>query len=102
MLPNQLVEPLTAHLQNINQLYERDLSLGHGAVHLPFALARKYPNAERQWVWQYVFKENLISVFALNRKINNTAIGCDVMEAIVSPAVEENPVKMKRTDAGYF
>jgi integron integrase len=64
MLPNQLVEPLTAHLQNINQLYERDLSLGHGAVHLPFALARKYPNAERQWVWQYVFPSIGIAIDA--------------------------------------
>ena len=26
-----------------------------GRVHLPYALARKYPNADREWCWQYVF-----------------------------------------------
>ena len=36
-------------------MYQQDLNLGYGAVTLPFALARKYPNAERQWVRQFVF-----------------------------------------------
>jgi integron integrase len=64
MLPEQLVEPLTIHLQHIKQLHERDLSLGYAAVHLPFALARKYPNAERQWIWQYIFPSIGIAVDA--------------------------------------
>jgi len=36
-------------------LHEQDLKEGFGRVYLPFALARKYPNAEREWDWQYVF-----------------------------------------------
>lgn len=36
-------------------LHEKDVSAGFGEVYLPFALERKYPNANREWGWQYVF-----------------------------------------------
>jgi integron integrase len=55
MLPDCLVEPLTEHLQWVKRMHQQDLSLGYGAVELPYALARKYPRAEREWTWQYVF-----------------------------------------------
>ncbi|MEM7061736.1 MAG: integron integrase [Cyanobacteria bacterium P01_B01_bin.77] len=55
MLPARLVEPLQEHLKGVKRLYHQDLEQGYGAVILPFALARKYPNANRQWIWQFVF-----------------------------------------------
>jgi integron integrase len=55
MLPNTLAPFLQEHLQRVHRLHERDLQQGYGAVYLPFALERKYPNADRQWLWQYVF-----------------------------------------------
>jgi Site-specific recombinase XerD len=55
MLPVSLVEPLKRQLERAKALYEIDMRDGFGHVHLPFALARKYPNAERDWGWQYVF-----------------------------------------------
>jgi integron integrase len=54
-LPVSLVEPLRAHLERVKATHENDLKIGHGAVHLPEALRRKWPAAERDWVWQYVF-----------------------------------------------
>ena len=54
-LPDTLVEPLTQHLQTVKRWHEMDLNLGYGAVMLPYALNRKYPNADRQWLWQFVF-----------------------------------------------
>jgi len=62
MLPESLVEPLRAQLIRAKALHERDLAAGLGAVMLPFALAEKYPNAEREWVWQWVFPSAMISV----------------------------------------
>jgi site-specific recombinase XerD len=41
--------------QRVRQLHHQDLARGGGAVYLPFALARKYGNASRDWRWQYVF-----------------------------------------------
>lgn len=54
-LPDELVVPLRRHLQSVKLLHEKDLGNGFGAVHLPHALARKYPSAATQWTWQYVF-----------------------------------------------
>jgi integrase len=48
-------ESLQIHLKRIRVLHQADLRNGFGQVELPFALARKYPQAARQWGWQYVF-----------------------------------------------
>ena len=55
VLPGLLFEPLKAHLVRVKALHEKDLAEGFGHVYLPYALARKYPSAEREWGWQYVF-----------------------------------------------
>jgi integron integrase len=55
MLPGSLMEPLQVHLQQVRQLHHRDLDQGYGSVYLPFALERKYPHADRSWIWQFVF-----------------------------------------------
>ncbi len=55
MLPEKLVEPLRAHLHRVKGLYSRDLKEGYGEVNMPYALARKYPRAGREWAWQFVF-----------------------------------------------
>ena len=55
MLPESLVAPLQEHLVRVKQLHTKDLVEGYGAVYLPYALERKYPNANREWGWQYMF-----------------------------------------------
>jgi integron integrase len=61
MLPETLVEPLQEHLLWVKRQYQQDLEQGYGSVYLPFALERKYPNAEREWIWQYVFPAERLS-----------------------------------------
>lgn len=60
-LADELIEPLRRHLENRRSLFEQDVAAGCGSVWLPFALARKYPNAPLEWGWQYVFPANQIS-----------------------------------------
>jgi integron integrase len=55
MLPAAVREPLRIHLETVRRLHERDLSRGLGRAPLPDALARKYPTADREWGWQWVF-----------------------------------------------
>jgi len=55
VLPESLVEPLHTHLQRVAMIHRLDLDEGYGAVYLPYALEVKYPNANREWIWQYVF-----------------------------------------------
>jgi integrase len=62
MLPEKLVEPVRAHLERARLLHARDLREGYGEVNLPYALARKYPRAGREWCWQFVFPSQHRSV----------------------------------------
>ena len=55
MLPERLIEPLKAQMDRAKSLHDADLRQGYGEVHLPYALARKYPRAGFEWGWQYVF-----------------------------------------------
>jgi integron integrase len=55
ILPAAVKEPLAEHLKRVKLLHEQDLAEGFGRVYLPYALKEKYPAADREWGWQYVF-----------------------------------------------
>lgn len=55
LLPEPVQPMLLEHLRRVTILHEKDLAGGYGRVYLPYALARKYPHAGREWGWQYVF-----------------------------------------------
>ncbi len=55
VLPAALVQPLTTHLLRMQERHAVAVGRGFGGVELPFALRRKYPRAEFDWAWQYVF-----------------------------------------------
>jgi integron integrase len=60
--PVSLTPLLQNHLAKVKTLHEQDLAQGHGEVYLPHALAHKYPQAGREWGWQYVFPARDLSV----------------------------------------
>ena len=55
LLPQRLQHPLRGQIARVKELHRQDLSRGGGKVYLPFALERKYPNAARDLIWQYLF-----------------------------------------------
>jgi integron integrase len=55
MLPQSISKALELHLESVKRLHDQDLKAGGGEVYLPYALERKYPNAAREFGWQYVF-----------------------------------------------
>lgn len=57
MLPELLKNPLQEHLRKVKAIHERDLAEGWGRVLMPDALDRKYPNAPKEWRWQWVFPQ---------------------------------------------
>jgi integron integrase len=61
MLPGTLMAPLQQHLARVKALHERDLQRGVGDVELPDALARKYPRAQYEWGWKWVFPSHKLS-----------------------------------------
>ncbi len=62
MLPESLNESTKKHLERVKDLHKQDIEEGFGKVYLPFALERKYPNANREWAWQYVFPASKRSI----------------------------------------
>ena len=62
MLPRQLKASLATHLIVVKGQHEKDLRRGFGSVYLPKALNRKNPGMAKEWIWQYVFPANNLSV----------------------------------------
>jgi integron integrase len=62
VMPEKLIEPLRKQLAEAKAIHERDLNIGLGQVEMPFALAKKYPNAASDWNWQYVFPSKTLSL----------------------------------------
>jgi integron integrase len=62
MLPSTLISSLQDQLIHVKNLHIFDLREGLGEVEMPYALTRKYPNAAKSWVWQYVFPSEKRSI----------------------------------------
>ena len=69
LLPDVMRRELEEKLEYAKILHNTDLSEGFGSVYLPFALERKYPNASREFAWQYVFPSNKRSTDPRSGKI---------------------------------
>lgn len=84
MMPRSVVSQLKEHLRRVESTHRQDLDDGFGCVTLPHALARKYPNANREWCWQYVFPQQ--------RRWRNTKTGEQgrhhIHESIIQRAVK--------------
>jgi integron integrase len=60
-MPQQLIKPYQDLIEKNKQNHEADLSQGYGSVELPHALNRKYPNADKEFKWQYLFQMKKVS-----------------------------------------
>ena len=87
MLPVNLAASLQRHLQKVKVQHEQDLADGFGEVWLPDALARKYPNAARDWSWQFIFASSRISVDPRSAVKRRHHIDESVLQQAVKKAV---------------
>jgi integron integrase len=92
MLPLNLVKALQRHMARMKMQHEQDLEDGFGSVHLPFALARKFPSAEREWTWQYVFPSSRLSQDPRSRKIQRHHIAEGILQVALKKAVRASGV----------
>ena len=89
MLPRDLSPVLVTHLERVRELHRADLAEGYGDVYLPFALERKYPNAGREWGWQYVFPSGKRSVDPRSGAIRRHHLDEKGIQRAVRQAVRE-------------
>lgn len=91
ILPDSLIAPLQTHLKIVQAIHQKDLKDGFGEVYLPYALARKYPNAAKELIWQYVFP-------ALSRSID--PVSKRTMRHHADPSVLQKAIRQAAKTAG--
>ena len=89
ILPAAVKDQLKNHLSEVKNLHESDLSNGHGEVHLPDALGRKYPNAGKEWAWQYVFPASNLSVDPRAGKVRRHHISDTAIQDVIKKAIRK-------------
>jgi integron integrase len=89
MLPETVIAALKAHLVKVKVLHDEDLAQGFGEVYLPFALDKKYPNAAREWGWQYVFPSKNLSVDPRSGKTRRHHVDEKGVQRAVKQAVRD-------------
>jgi len=87
LLPPALVPAIHDQMALARQLHAQDLAAGFGEVYLPYALARKYPNAARQWGWQYLFPAGNTAVDPRSGKTRRHHLGESAVQRAVKKAI---------------
>ena len=102
LLPLVLVEPLKAHLNEVKQLHSADLAMGGGFVALPYALRLKYPNASRDWGWQWVFPATRTYVHPASSERRRHHLHETVLQRAVRAAVTKTGIITKSVSCHTF
>ncbi len=97
MLAESVIKPLREHLKKIKKIHEKDLVSGYGEVFLPDALMRKYPNAAKEWSWQYVFPSSKLSVDPRSGKVRRHHIDPSSIQKAVKKAVRDAGIVKQAT-----
>jgi integrase len=93
MLPRALKDGLTRQVVAARKTHDEDLQRGYGAVHLPYALDRKYQNAATTFVWQYVFPAAKLSIDPKSGKVGRHHVTEQNVQRAVKEAVRAAGVK---------
>ncbi|MEW6296546.1 MAG: integron integrase [Thermodesulfobacteriota bacterium] len=89
VLPAAALEPLRKHLEKVKMQYQRDMERGLGGASLPNALEKKYPNASREWGWQYVFPASKLSIDPRSGKLRRHHLHESVLQKAVKEACRQ-------------
>ncbi len=87
ILPDSVKQDLQMHLKHVKTIHENDLSQGYGRVYLPYALTRKYPNANQEWGWQYIFPSKSLSKDPRSNEIRRHHVHENSLQKAVKKAV---------------
>ena len=97
MLPRALQYGLRLQIGTVQQLHIVDLKRGYGAVHLPYALERKYKNAAKDFVWQYVFPAEKLSTDPRSGSVRRHHVGEQTVQRAVKKALRSAGIRKNGT-----
>ena len=99
--PEKLVQPLKEHCKRVELIHERDLEEGYRHVYLPHALARKYPHADKDRRWQYVFPASHRSTDPRSGQARRRHLDPSPINKAIAKAVRQTGIS-KRVSAHTF
>ena len=88
ILSDSLIPSLKMHLETVRVIHHMDLKEGYGEVFLPYALARKYPNASKDFGWQYVFPASTRSVDPVSKRTGRHHLDVSVAQKAIRLAAQ--------------
>jgi len=100
-LPVSVIPLLKSQLTKVKIVHDQDLSQGYGAVYLPYALSRKYKNAEKEWQWQYVFPSGKLSTDPRSNAIRRHHIDPSIVNRAIKVSARKSGLH-KRITAHTF
>jgi len=93
ILPERLRRPLRVYLELVQEIHHHDLRKGGGRAYLPFALERKYRNANRSWAWQYAFPAAKVSTDPRSGEARRHHVSEKNLQKAVKAAVERAGIR---------
>ena len=97
LFPGNVRLPLREHLRDVEVLHRRDLEAGAGYVQLPDGLARKFPNAPREWPWQWVFPARSRYRDGVTGELRRHHLDPSVIQRAVKSAVKRSGIAKRAT-----
>jgi len=97
MLPAAVKTELVRHVARVREQHQGDLRQGAGWVELPWALARKYPNAGREWRWQWIFPATRSYVDRMTGQRRRHHLHESVLQRAVKDAVRAAGIAKRAT-----
>ena len=92
ILPDLVLHDLELQLVKTKELHTFDQQAGQGYVYLPFALEKKYPNANREWGWQYVFPSQSRSIDARSGVERRHHLGGQSLQRAVKRSIMDSGI----------
>lgn len=95
VLPSSIIPELKLHLKNIFETHYEDLKRGYGETMMPDAIEKKFPNASKEFKWQFVFPANKRTKLEKNGKITRLPIHESTIQKAITAAVKKSKIDKK-------
>ncbi|OGX33603.1 MAG: hypothetical protein A3I43_01335 [Omnitrophica WOR_2 bacterium RIFCSPLOWO2_02_FULL_50_19] len=92
ILPEYIKKELRGHLEEVKKLHEKDLAAGYGEVRMPDSLERKYPNAAKEFGWQFAFPSSRLSPDRLDGKIRRFYLTPKAIQVTMAKTVKKSGI----------
>ncbi len=96
-MPEMLVVPLKTQIEQVMHQHEQDLAAGFGSIYMPNALSRKYPHADKELRWQYLFAANRIAQDPRTGTLRRHHLHQSTVQKMVKRSAEASGIRKRVT-----